>query len=127
MGRLLDAPHVQQLFVDASSLAQSKLASSLGDAGDDEAALRAVDEAIRLLEPRTESDAARRVLARALTARGSVMRRVGDLQAALDCHHAARDILRDLPHVEDRRDEARVLESIGNALADGGNHAEIDR
>ena len=105
--------------------AKVKLVASLGDAGDVEGAMEEVTEAIGLLEGQSDAvdaDGHRRALAGAYAARGTVLRRGGDLRGALESNEAALAILHQLGHVEDRRDEARILQNVGNVLSDAGEH-----
>ena len=105
------------------AIARVTLASSLETAGDFESAMAQADAAINELRPIVESGGAataRRGLVQACVERGILSRRAGDLGSALKSYGEALDLARMGTDVHDRREEARILQSVSNVMGDGG-------
>ena len=103
--------------------AREKLAASLGSAGNLEAALAEVEEAIRLLQPGDDSTGAgRHRLARAYSERAKVLRKSGQTGAAIEDYQTALDLLADGSQPEEIATRALVLQNLSNAIDDAGDH-----
>ena len=102
--------------------AHQKLAASLDEAGDGEAALAELDEALRLLQSSGDpsSDEEKTRLAGVHHTRGVALRRVGEPSAAIEAYLTALSLLEENEELQALDQRALSLRSLSNALEDVG-------
>ena len=108
----------------ALAQARGKLASCLGDADEPHAGLAEVEAELRLLEtaaPDLPPAVVRQETAQAYSARGVLLRQIGDFQGAAEAYRAGLEVLAGNAAADDILTEAMLLMNLGNAIAAGGD------